>query len=221
MAAMPPQSPVTLVVTLNNFIRWIYGSYNFIDLVLQMQRCKWILYLLISFLFVVSCNRSQPKFLIYTPKEDIKIEVDSVMRWPALAAFPIRVRITNYTNNKVALFFDTISNVYKDQVKNLYITEGTDTFNLGIRISGVPLILNERTVASVNCIGYIRYGKGHFDSFIDIEYGFKEGKLVYRMGKKPITKSQLEEFNIEADTILLPTLLEVKTDKALFVNDFL
>jgi hypothetical protein len=41
------------------------------------------------------------------------------------------------------------------------------------------------------------------------------------MGKKPITKLQLDELLINADTILLPTLLEVKTGKVLLVNKFL
>lgn len=186
-----------------------------------MQRCSWIMFLLIFCLFVVSCNKSEPAFLIYVPKEDIKIEVDSVIRSPELAHFPIRLRITNYTNKKVALIFDTISNVYQHQVKNLFITRGSDTFYLGIRNSGMPLILNEKTVTSFNCLGYYIHGKGHFESTKEIESGFKAGNLVYRLGKKPISQSHLNKLNLEADTLLLPTLLETRTDKALLVSEFL
>ncbi|MGV3586738.1 MAG: hypothetical protein ACO1OF_07045 [Adhaeribacter sp.] len=191
------------------------------DEVLLMQRRNLLLFLLIFLLVVGSCHKPDHKVLIYAPKGDIKIEVDSVIRWPELATFTIRVRTTNYTNKKVALVFDTISNVYKHQVENLYITRGEDTFNLGIMISGMPLILNEKTITSFNCLGYFHYGKGNFKSFKEIESGFKEGKMVYRLGNKTINQSQLEELHIEADTLLLPTLLEVKTEKALLVNDFL
>ncbi len=186
-----------------------------------MQRCSWILFLLISLFFVVCCHKPNHTVLTYAQKGDIKIEVDSVIRWPELATFPIRVRITNSINKKVALVFDTISNVYKHQVENLYIIRGKDTFNLGVRTSGMPLILNEETVTSFNCLGYIHYGKGHFESFKEIESGFKEGKLVYRLGKNPINQAQLEKLHINVDTLILPTLLEARTERASLVNDFL
>src|SRR5688572_20758828 len=188
--------------------------------VISIQRLSWIMFLLLASLLIVGCEKRNSTVLMYTQKGDIKIEVDSVIRWPELAHFPIRVRVTNYSDKKVALVFDPISNVSKDQVKNLLLIRGTDTFYLGIRMSGMPLILNENTITSFNCLGYFHFGKGHFDSFKEIESGFKEGKLFYRLGKKSINQSHLEKLHIEADTILLPTLLEARTDKALLVNEF-
>jgi hypothetical protein len=183
------------------------------------QGCGKILYFIVVSLFAVACHNPKQPVILYAQEEDIRIEVDSVLS-PEMAQFPIRIRLTNLTNKKVVLIFDTISNDYEHQVKNLFLTNGKDTFNLGIRVSGLPLILNERTVTSFNCFGYFNYGEGHFNSFKEIESGFKEGKLVYKLGKGIITKDHLKELNIEADTLILPTKLEARTYKALLVDEF-
>jgi hypothetical protein len=188
---------------------------------LALLRCCRIPYLIILLLSVVACHKPKPPVLLDAPIGHVKLEVDSVLRWPELAPFPVRVRLINYTDKKVVLLFDTISNEYKDQVKNFFITNGKDTFNLGVRVSGFPLIFNERTVTSFNCDAYFLAGKGHFDSFEEIESGFQSGNLVYKAGKKLLNTAHLKELHIDADTFLLPSILEVSTGKALLVDRFL
>ncbi|KAA5539110.1 hypothetical protein [Adhaeribacter rhizoryzae] len=196
------------------------GKKYVIELI-PFQRCCKILWLLVLPLLVVACHNTKSLVLLDAQEGDVKLEVDSILSWPEMAHFPIRVRLINYTDKKVALVFDSISNKYENQVKNLFITSGKDTFTLGVRISGMPLVLNERTVTSFNCEGYFIYGKGHFDSFDEIESVFKNGKLVYKFDDKILQQDHIRGMLIQADTILIPTILEASTNKASLVESFL
>ncbi|AKD05410.1 hypothetical protein PKOR_23210 [Pontibacter korlensis] len=179
-----------------------------------------ILSLVILVLTALACKKPTPGQLLYAKEGDVKIEIDSV-GVPELAAFPIRFKLTNYTNKKVVLVFDTISNEYKDQVRNLYITADQDTFFLGIRNSEEYVIFNPRTSTSFLGYGYFIYGKGHFDSFGEIDSVFKKGKLKYTFGKMKVQNNALKEVIRGADTLLIPPTLEAKTDKAKIVDRFL
>lgn len=179
-----------------------------------------ILSLFLLVLTVIACNKRSPGMLLHAKEGDVKIEIDSV-GLPELAAFPLRFKLTNNTNNKVVLVFDTISNEYKDQVKNLYITADQDTFFLGIRVPRNYLIFNPRTSTSFLGFGYFIYGKGHFDSFGEIDTVFKKGRLEYRYDDKVLQNVSFKEMLAEADTLLIPSRLEESTGKAHIVDRFL
>ena len=151
---------------------------------------------------------------------EVKIEIDSV-GVPELAAFPLRLKLTNSTSKKVVLVFDTISNEYEDQVKNLYITADQDTFFLGIKTQEKYLIFNPCTSTSFLGFGYFIYGKGHFDSFEEIDTVFKKGRLEYSFDSKLLHNNVLKEMLAETDTILVPSKLEASTGKAQVVDRFL
>jgi hypothetical protein len=89
-----------------------------------MHRSRRILVLFALSLNAIACHKPKSTVLLYAPEGHIKLEADSIIRWPELAYFPIRVRLFNYTNKKVVLVFDTISNKYEHQVNNLFLTSG-------------------------------------------------------------------------------------------------
>lgn len=179
-----------------------------------------ILSLLLFGLTVIACNKPTSGILLLAQKGDVTIEIDSV-GVPELAAFPIRLKLTNYTNKKVVLVFDTISNEYKDQVKNLYITADQDTFFLGLRIPRNYIIFEPGTSTSFLGFGYFIYGKGHFESFGEIDSVFEKGRLEYRYDDKSLDNVNFKEMLTEADTLLLPSKLETSTGNAQVVNKFL
>ena len=90
-------------------------------------------------LTIIACNKPTPGMLLPAEEGEVKIEIDSV-GFPELAAFPLRLKLTNNTNKKVVLVFDTISNEYKNQVKNLFVTANQDTFFLGVNNQNEYLI---------------------------------------------------------------------------------
>lgn len=196
------------------------GKKQLIIFLLEQRQIR-SLYFFALILFAIACQNPKPEVFISPQKNEIKIEVDSVQRWSELAYFPIRIRLTNNTNKKVVLVFDSISNDYKDQVKNLIITTEEDTFNLGIRLDGEPFVFKERTITSFVCLGYLRYGKRHFESSHEIEAIFKKGKLEYHLDEKLRQKVSFEGVQTKGDTLLLPVKLVARTDNALVVDTFL
>jgi hypothetical protein len=179
-----------------------------------------ILSILLLVLTVIACNKPTSGILLPAQKGDVTIEIDSV-GVPELAAFPIRLKLTNNTNKKVVLVFDTISNEYKDQVKNLYITADQDTFFLGLRIPRNYIIFEPRTSTSFLGFGYFIYGTGHFESFGEIDTVFKKGRLEYRYNDKILDNVNFEKMLTEADTLLIPSKLETSTGNAQVVDRFL
>lgn len=179
-----------------------------------------ILSILLLVLTVIACNKPTSGILLPAQEGDVIIKIDSV-GVPELTAFPIRLKLTNNTNKKVVLVFDTIPNEYKDQVKNLYITADQDTFFLGIRVPRNCLIFNPRTITSFLGFGYFIYGTGHFESFGKIDTVFKKGRLEYRYNDKILDNVNFKKMLTEADTLLIPSKLETSTGNAQVVYRFL
>ncbi|GHA63545.1 hypothetical protein [Pontibacter akesuensis] len=175
--------------------------------------------LVILVLAVIACNRPKPDMFLLAKEGDVKLEIDSV-GVPELAAFPLRFKLTNNTNKNVVLALDTIANKYEDQLKNLYITADQDTFFLGIKSQEHYIIFSPRTSTSFLGFGYFLYGKGHFDSFKEIDTVFKKGRLEYRFDDKILQNIRFKGMLAEADTILVPSKLEASTDKAQIVERF-
>ncbi len=168
---------------------------------------------------LVACNKPQQGLLLKAEEGDVKIEIDSVAL-PELALFPIRVKLTNFADNKVVLVFDTITDVYEGQVRNLYLTVDADTFFIGVKTSENYLVFNERTTTSFLAWGYIWHGEKHFDSIKDIEPAFKNGKLVYRFSKDYLQNVNTVGMLSHSDTLLVPVKVESKTDKAQVLKEF-
>ena len=185
-----------------------------------MKETKQLLIITLILVGIVACQKSQSSVFLDAKEGDVILEVDSV-GVPELVEFPIRLRLSNYTDKKAVLFFDSISNEYKYQVKNFYVTAGQDTFFIGLKIPENYLVFNENSVTSFLGYGYFVYGKGHFDSFKEIETVFDNGKLEYKLDKKILHNIDLNEALTKADTLLIPTKLEANTNQALIVHRFL
>ena len=174
------------------------------------------IYLLFIVVAIVCCKPGPATFLKAKDGE-VKLEVDSIRR-PEMGIFPIKLRLTNYSNKKVLLIFDFLPNgPDKYATNNLYLITPIDTFILGVRAPKY-LVFKERTITSFICEGYFHQGKGSFDLFKDIDTAFKNGKLKYSFdGKIPHNISQ-EELLSKADTVLVPYQLEVHTNNAVVVS---
>lgn len=185
-----------------------------------MQETKQLLLVTLFLLGIVACKEPESSILLDVKEGDVILEVDSV-GMPELAEFPIRFKLSNYTDKKVVLFFESASNEYKHQVNNFYVTAGQDTFNIGLKIPKGNLVFNENSVTSFLGYGYFIHGKGHFDSFKEIEAVFEKGKLEYKLDKKLVHSFDLEEILPKSDTLLIPSKLEASTNQALIVDRFL
>ena len=92
-------------------------------------------------LFVVllcGCNtikkdEETTKFVVFDVKNnELKLEVDSILIPTEILIFPIRLKLTNNSNNNIILFFDSVSSKY--ETKNLLlITSKADTIKLIVR----------------------------------------------------------------------------------------
>ncbi|WBA44006.1 hypothetical protein [Hymenobacter canadensis] len=148
----------------------------------------------------------------------VKLEVDSLRR-PELVTFPIRLKLTNYTRHKVVLVFDSLPDGHY-QAKNLCLVAGQDTFYLGVKGPDHHLVFSANTVTSFIGVGYFLRGKGHFDSFRQIDSVFKYGRLVYEFAPSVFRDVDLSGTALSNDTLLLPTKLETCTVQAIVANDF-
>lgn len=173
------------------------------------------IYLLLIVMAIVCCKPG-PATLLKAKDGEVKLEVDSIRR-PEMGHFPIKLRLTNYSNKKVLLIFDFLpSGPNEYATNNLYLTTPIDTFILGVRAPKY-LVFKERTITSFLCEGYFHQGKGSFDSFRAIDTAFKSGKLKYSFdGEIPHNISQ-EELLSKADTLIVPYQLEVHTNNAVVV----
>ncbi|WP_161890717.1 hypothetical protein [Pontibacter russatus] len=171
-------------------------------------------------LTITSCNKPTLGIMLPAEEGEVMIELDSV-GLPELAAFPMRLKLTNNTNKKVVLVFDTISNEYKDQVRNMFVTANPDTFLLGVRTKKEFLIFNPHTSTSFLGFGYFIYGRGHFESFEEINAVLTKGRLEYRFNRKNFANNALKEILAVSDTVVVPSKLEASTGNAQVVDRFL
>lgn len=183
-----------------------------------MKEIKQLLLITLLILGMAACQKPESRVLLDAKEGDIMLEVDSI-GLPELVEFPIRLKLTNYTDKKVILVFDSISNKYKHQVKNLYVTADQDTFFIGLKTPENYLVFNENTVTSFLGYGYFIYGEGHFDSFKEIETAFEKGKLEYKFDERLRHNIDLKDLP-KADTLLFPSQLETNTNQASIVQRF-
>ncbi len=173
-----------------------------------------------SFFFIcllnLGCFRSQPTLTFIEAKPDqIKLEIDSVRLPPEMASFPIRVRLTNYTNKKALLVFKRIVNDFSHQKHNLYLKTERDTLFLGLNAD--HLILNKRSSITFNINGY--YGANKEKHLFHEFFNFPKGKICYVVDRKSVEDVALRIFK-GRDTILTPYVLMVDAANVKVIEKF-
>jgi hypothetical protein len=150
---------------------------------------------------------------------DIKLEVDTAF-YPEFASFPILLKITNYTQQKAILFFDTISEGNnRCRTKNLYLICDKDTFSLCF--NGTYLVLNENSLTSyITCnANYGGSSDKDFQSFGEIDSVLSSAKIEYHFNGIIPAQINQQKLNAIADTFLAPSLLEADTRTIKILND--
>lgn len=171
-------------------------------------------------MLITACSENKKSVVLLKANEnDMKLEIDTVY-YSETRSFPVLLKITNYSDKKALLIFDTAFNkIFKYQVRNLYLTVPNDTFALGL--NGTYLVLNEHSITSyIEFEGLVGQGeKMTFRSFKHIDSVFSKGKIEYHFNG--IIPSYIDQKNLlaKADTFLVPYALETSTSNAKVVYD--
>lgn len=173
--------------------------------------------LLLSIGGLGACQPTPVTLLLPAASRAVTLHVDSICL-PELAEFPLRLTLTNHTRYPVVLLFDSLAPPYERQVQNLYLVVDPDTFFLGVRVSGQPLVFRAKTATSFLAYAYFVHGKGHFDSFQHIHASFEKGRLVYRLNQTALQGKDIKQLFPAIDTLLLPKKLEASTRQAPLVE---
>ena len=160
-------------------------------------------------LTIMGClDHSNNAVVFQQPKRnEIVLEADSVRFPPEMATFPIRIKLTNYSNSDAILTFKSVDNEFKHQKSNLYLVSGKDTLMLGINTNYI--ILDKHSSASLNIDGFYNptdVKRKYFFNDID---SFPKGRIIYNVSEDMIKSRDNKDL---VDTILIPRHLEVNID---------
>ena len=177
-------------------------------------------------LFVVllcGCNtikkdEETTKFVVFDVKNnELKLEVDSILIPTEILIFPIRLKLTNNSNNNIILFFDSVSSKY--ETKNLLlITSKADTIKLIVRDKHI--IFNKYTETSFNVRALCK-----IDEVTDVELfkkRFLEGTKIIYLSRSNVLTPEFLRFNRKKnDTLFVPKSLQGELKKTIIVHEFL
>src|SRR5476649_2065087 len=108
-------------------------------------------------LTVIGCLENHNRQVVFVKAKpgQVKLELDSVSFPPEIAIFPMRAKLTNYSNKKVILTFKSVNNEFKYQKENLYLVSKMDTLLLGIKASYI--VMDEYSSTSFNIEGFYNF----------------------------------------------------------------
>jgi len=170
---------------------------------------RYLLFICSVFFFLVSCNtHSNNVILLKAQKGDVEMEARCVS-YPEMSFFPILIKVTNLTKNRIVLFFDSLNS----STTNMFFLETPlDTFALGVREK--YLTFDKSSEAFFVCEAYFKTGKGSFNSFSEIDSAFATGTIQYKSdGLIPMNIDKKRLLKI-ADTLVTPTYISCNTATA-------
>ncbi|MET3126699.1 hypothetical protein ABID42_001801 [Arcicella rosea] len=173
-------------------------------------------YLLMVLLW--NCGKTKDVVILpyYEKTNMLKLEVDSILFPPEILVFPVRLKLTNNTNKKIAMSFKP--DVNKEFNKSLmFISTNNDTIRF--KFTDSLLTFNEYSKTSFTVSGL--YSLEQFEKgFKVLKRNFQNGKLIYT-GNTYQKESIKISKQSSIDTLFIPFYLEASTKKTNFVDSFL